>query len=629
MKKGALFLVVVILLFLGCTTSSPEKEDIDVFNEVTKLQALTKKMSEADDKRIDSTLFYVEKIQKIIDDFERLPDTFLIENLFRKGYYYKQIAVKDSATIYFHKVIDLVKKPNNRSRNLTYFWNAWVLEEDNVRMSNAIDIAEKFVEISDDKENAADLVYAFNFLERAYRDLENYEKALYYNSKGLEAANVSGNMDMYIITGTSKAKLLHKYVNKKEEAFKFLDSLRVVKTENKDVYRQYVRQYGTLNSSDGNYKEAIKYFDTVIRITKETEITTKAIQLKNDYDLLEAYTNISEAYLEVKDYKKTEQYLDSAKTVINSKSFPDYVRFYKELRFKLNYRGGNSEDSILKEYNVLVKQQNKLHREKIDEELVSLKLANEKEKIATTEKNEAKLRNIKLLTLSGFLILILIIGYLFYRQRRYKFEKQDLQMQQRLLRSQMNPHFIFNTLSAIQNQIKENKEDAINYLLKFSRLLRLVLENSLNNYVQIENELESLLKYMDLQLLRFPNKFSYNLNLENFEEDELLFIPPMLIQPFIENSIEHGFLGIDYKGRIDIKLELKDNFIACSIEDNGVGLKGVNKMYKKSISTQLISKFIYKTTKTKVFILDKKIEDLSETGVLVELLIPYKFSEND
>ena len=79
----------------------------------------------------------------------------------------------------------------------------------------------------------------------------------------------------------------------------------------------------------------------------------------------------------------------------------------------------------------------------------------------------------------------------------------------------------------------------------------------MSNYVQVENELEVLRKYLDLQLLRFPEKFSYNIILEDFEEDEMLFIPSMLIQPFIENSVEHGFFGIKYKGEINIKTKIK------------------------------------------------------------------------
>jgi sensor histidine kinase YesM len=103
----------------------------------------------------------------------------------------------------------------------------------------------------------------------------------------------------------------------------------------------------------------------------------------------------------------------------------------------------------------------------------------------------------------------------------------------------------------------------------------------------------------------------------------------MLIQPFVENSIEHAFKGIDYKGVINIKLQLQKKWITLEIEDNGVGLKKVSSSAKNSISTQLISKFIHKTTKHKVSILDKKNQNKAKTGVIVKFLIPYKLSQND
>ncbi|WP_299891318.1 histidine kinase [uncultured Lacinutrix sp.] len=618
MRKITLLLGLIILLFFGCGKFNTDQEILDKINEISKLRVLERKTNAN-----DSTLIYIEEIQKIINGDLKLPDTLLIENLFRKGYYYKQIKELDSAAHYFHKTINLVKAPNNRKRNYVYFRNAWETEENRNKFANAISIGQKFIDISNRKDHLKELVYAYNFLERINISLRDYKQSLYYNSKALEAAKESSNINMYVITASSKARTLYYYLNKKEEAYKLLDSLSTIES-NGEPKRQLHREYGIIQFYDGNYKEALKNYKTALKITKERKSSSRY-----NYNLLEAYNNISEAYIEIEDYDLAKKYLDSTKAIIKPNSDPDYVLFYNELLFIHNYRTINSEKKALSAYKSLVDKNRSFHEKKVKEELVALKLANEKEKIITKEKNETELRNYRLLALLGLAVLLLLIGYLFYRQRRFKFEKQDMQMQQRLLASQMNPHFTFNTLSVIQNQIEKNKEGAVNYLLKFSRLLRLILENSLNDYVQIENELESLRKYIDLQLLRFPNKFSYNIVLENFEEEDFLFIPPMLIQPFVENSIEHGFLGINYKGKIDIKLELQNKYIACAIEDNGMGIKKSNNNYKKSVSTKLISTFINKTTKSNVVILDKKNNEPTSSGVLVKFLIPYKFSEND
>ncbi|MDY8136715.1 histidine kinase [Aquimarina sp. 2201CG5-10] len=608
-------ILLVVLLCCACHKTDSENDLLNKITDVDDLHSLAKNTVN------DSTLVYIAAARFIIDNDKRLPDTLLIENLFRKGYYYKKIEQFDSAMFYFHKTIDLVKGPNTRKRNLAYFWNAWQTDEDNNRLANAVSAAQKFVEISKGKEHIPDLVFAYNFLERINLDLGDFDKSLYYNSKTLEAAKQSSDIDMYVITGSEKAKILYRHQKKKKEAFALLDSLSTIDC-GKDAKRQLYRMNGNLHFYEQNYTEVLKYYKTVLELSKE-------IKEYHNYNLLESYNNLTLTYLTTEEYDIAGKYLDSTKAIITPNSDADYVAKYHRYRFRHNYRTKKNEDELITEYDNLLEESRKQHQKKIDEELFALKSANEKEKIAIAAKNESELKNIKLIALLIFSGLLLLIGYLLYRQRRYRFHKQEIQIQQRLLRAQMNPHFTFNTLSVIQNQIEENQEGAVDYLLRFSRLLRLILENSIHNYVQIENELELLGKYMDLQLLRFPDKFEYNISLENFEEENLMFIPPMLIQPFVENSIEHGFLGIQHKGQIDITLRLQSKYVHCTIEDNGVGLDTTNKGYKNSVSVKLISKFVYKTTKQKISILNKKDSNVNKSGVLVEFLIPYKFSEND
>ncbi|EDP72169.1 Regulator of cell autolysis [Flavobacteriales bacterium ALC-1] len=606
-----LFSVFLILLLVNCNKNNSQ-------SDTSRIAYLHKK---AKNNVNDSTLLYIKEAKTLIDKNNKLPDTLRIENIFRKGYYYLQKEELDSASYYFHRTIDLIEAPNNRKRNRVYFQNTWQTDERIDNKTNAISAVQKFIDISNEENNIGDLLFAYNALERIYLDLKNYNKALVYNSMAIDAALKAGNIDMYIVEANSKAKTLHQRLGEKEKAYLLLDSLIAI-NDNIEVKRQIYRTYGELNYYDDRYNKAISYYKIVLELTKK-------VKDNYNFNLLESYNNIAEAYLDSNNYTLTEKYLDSSKAIITSNSYPDYVSFYNELRFRYNYRTKDDEDEALNEFLTLVYENKRQHEEKINEKLTDSELSNQNEQEAISQRNKAELDKIKLLGLLGLLALMIIIGYLFYRQRRYKFERESLQMQQRLLRSQMKPHFIFNTLSVIQNQVKENKEGAVNYLLKFSRLLRLILENSLNDYVQIEDELESLREYLDLQLIRFPDKFNYNINIENFEEEELLFIPPMLIQPFVENSIEHGFLGINYKGEINIKLCLQDKWITCIIEDNGVGIKASNSELKNSVSVNLISKFIQKTTKQKISIIDKETETQSASGVLVKFLIPYKFSQHD
>ena len=192
---------------------------------------------------IDSVLIYAKNAELIIKHGRNIPDTLKIENLFKKGLYYRKSNKMDSASYYFHRGIDLIKSPNNRERNILYFRNTWETDESLGKFTSAVSTAQKFINISDKENYAGDLVYAYNLLEKIYLELENEDKSKYYNELTMKAALRSENYDMYIITALSKAKLL-KRSNKEIEASKFLDSIIHIASTNIEVQRQLIRDVG-------------------------------------------------------------------------------------------------------------------------------------------------------------------------------------------------------------------------------------------------------------------------------------------------------------------------------------------------------------------------------------------------
>jgi LytS/YehU family sensor histidine kinase len=135
----------------------------------------------------------------------------------------------------------------------------------------------------------------------------------------------------------------------------------------------------------------------------------------------------------------------------------------------------------------------------------------------------------------------------------------ELEMQ--ALRSQMNPHFIFNCLSSINRFILKNKtEEASDYLTKFSRLVRMVLNNSRQELIALEDELETLRLYLDMEQLRFKNAFDYYINCVNEITADNIFIPPLILQPFAENAIWHGLMHKHGQGHLEIKLVLTKKY---------------------------------------------------------------------
>jgi tetratricopeptide (TPR) repeat protein len=162
-------------------------------------------------------------------------------------------------------------------------------------------------------------------------------------------------------------------------------------------------------------------------------------------------------------------------------------------------------------------------------------------------------------------------------------QRQAGELEMQALRAQMNPHFIFNCLSSINRFILINEsKTASNYLVRFSRLIRMVLINSQKPLITLEDELQMLTIYLDMERLRFKDSFDYGITFLNTMETGNIFIPPLLFQPFCENAIWHGLMHKEGQGRLNIEFSMKDNILNCTIADNGIGLEKSEDMKSKS-----------------------------------------------
>ena len=145
------------------------------------------------------------------------------------------------------------------------------------------------------------------------------------------------------------------------------------------------------------------------------------------------------------------------------------------------------------------------------------------------------------------------------------------ELELKALRAQINPHFIFNCLNSIHHYMNHHAvKQAGDYLVKFSQLIRYVLETSALRLVPLSNDLEALRSYIELEQLRMQNSFDYTVNVVSIDDLDTVHIPPMMMQPFVENSIWHGLAGKGSGGRIDITIEMIGDMIQCTIEDNGL-----------------------------------------------------------
>lgn len=233
------------------------------------------------------------------------------------------------------------------------------------------------------------------------------------------------------------------------------------------------------------------------------------------------------------------------------------------------------------------------------------------------------------------IIAVLAVLLFFYRQRIKQFvlREKSLKLEQTLLRSEMDPHFVFNALIAIQSFIFKNEiKEAGRYLSKFAKLMRLFLQNTRHEFIPLNQEIETLVYYTELQRLRFNNSFDFNIQCVDDIDTETIAIPPMMAQPFIENAIEHGFNGITYPGLIQINYQVLPDFVLINIEDNGVGFKQSieSSRNKKHHSLALtITRERLANFSSKKLTFDIELTDLSDLdrhfhGTRIFMKIPYK-----
>lgn len=293
---------------------------------------------------------------------------------------------------------------------------------------------------------------------------------------------------------------------------------------------------------------------------------------------------LGEVYFEKKEYQKAEANLKQALEFLKISKRDGLKAKAYQLLYKIDKKNGNYKEAVLmlELYNSI---QDSTKTEEAKNELKQQQMEYDYEKkelnYRLESQQKAAAKNNMLIGLSSVVFLLLIGAYFLYRNYRQKqaisnFEKNELN--QKMLLSQMNPHFIFNSIDNIQSLIYNKQDnDAINYLTKFSKLTRQILENSTENYITLSEELNMIDNYLTIQQLLYNNKFDFTLQVDETIDAEMILIAPMLTQPFIENAIKHGLKNKSEKGLIRIQFKFEENRLFFEISDNGEGFSTTEK----------------------------------------------------
>jgi anti-sigma regulatory factor (Ser/Thr protein kinase) len=248
----------------------------------------------------------------------------------------------------------------------------------------------------------------------------------------------------------------------------------------------------------------------------------------------------------------------------------------------------------------------------------------------------------------NFVIAISLIAILFavailiiYKRRRDEAEqKHDAEFRAKVaetemkaLRAQMNPHFIFNSLNSIGDYISQHDHKSANdYLARFAKVMRMILENSEQKLVSLADDLKALELYMQLEAMRLQNKFRYDIFVEEGIDPENILIPPLILQPFVENSIWHGLMKKNGNGRILISVQKDADMLLCIVEDNGIGREKsdtfkteVKKIEKQSLGMKITNSRIDILNKVNKSNAEITLTDLDE-GMRAEVRLPLQLS---
>ena len=542
--------------------------------------------------KIDSSLLYSKRIQEIGETTGDI--TLLAKGYFNQASGFIENHQQDSALFYSLEALKIAEDTTliflpAILHNLAISYNMSDLLG---KAKKAYVRAEKAYETTRYREGLSNGIY--NNMGRCYLDLGLYDSAILVYQKGMEKARNINNdfMQAYLTRGIGRAYWLKEDVDKAilySEKSKEISRRSSLGGNLAVVLANLTRYY----TAKGNYSYAIENGQEGLTLTDETH----NIGIKKTL-----HSNLSEAYEKLGDLNNSLIHLKAQ--IIVEKELQEAAKSREFARLEARYE-----------------------TEKKEAEIASLSQRAEIQALEIRQKNQGIF-----LGSIGFLVMIIAV-YLIYRYRENQKAHKQTELEQRFLRSQLNPHFISNALVAVQNFMLQNdSESASIYLAKFSKLMREILENSRRDFIPVEEELNMLTNFLDIHKLRLKNSFEYHINLDESIDPEEDTIPPMFVQPFVENAIEHGVIHAESKGRIELDFVKEASYIAIEVRDNGGGfVKKASGNGHTSLSSQIIQErmdLFNRTLKNKIrLVLEEIKNERGEIkGTKVELKVPFSYA---
>ena len=636
-------------LFLSMGSAYLELGNILDFKKCYELNIANKKFLRFEDNHVQRQLaieYLVIKKDALASNFslkhiarakKNKQNRFISEAFISRSLFFMQSQLKDSAIYYANLATDFAKRSDTRiclalslhhQAKVHFFFRNYL---------EAINEEFKFLYLAEELDHTYFKSLAYRSIAEISFDVGNFDESTIYLKKAntfstrLSDFYEEAKLKIYFAKLFLARENLTKANNTISEAF---DTFKTF-----NDYKNLVtctNVLGQIATQKSDYETAINYFNSAISYLGISGVM-------QELDLV--FNNLGKLYLQKGDLTQAELYLlkvvsqgsKSGELSLNYKMLSEL--YFKKNQLQLAYNYQNLYLSIL-EYNALSTEGSKVLQ------LTESNLREERERLISYQKDSIQAKEMITIKLNRqiFIIvifvvfLLLLLFFLIFRGRQNKLKQsqKEAELSQSLLRSQMNPHFIFNAMSGIQSYIYSHEPDkSSQFLVNFSRLIRLILENSSKEFIPLELELEIIEKYLTTQKMRFEDRFDFKLNIDELLLEKQALIPPMITQPFIENAIEHGQLHTLVDGCINITITEENKMLQIIISDNGVGRKGSKNTQKiKSHNSMAIDitqeriRIINQKYKTKGNLKIRDYDELNEIGTEVIIKIPLKFENN-
>ncbi|MBL0012922.1 MAG: tetratricopeptide repeat protein [Flavobacterium sp.] len=442
----------------------------------------------------------------------------------------------------------------------------------------ALEMYQKALKIYLEIGQKINIAKAYNNIGIVYKSQQNNAKALEYFKKSFQLQEEIGEQTA-AVTLTNIGVIYAEQGNQKQALQYYLKAEKLFqKMDNKRGFALLNNYFGDYYKTQKDYTTATKYYTTALSMYEE---------MQSKFGASLALYNLGLLQLELKKYDDAialaTKSLDYAKAI----GILDQTYHSEKLLSDLYAIKNNPALSFLHYKNYIIARDSIVNQEN-NKKILRSELESEYKRKTAIVAEQSK-RNFQLILFS-IIGLGLLIGLVFvtYNRRQIKrrltLQKEVAEYEQKALHLQMNPHFVFNCLGSISSFIVQNGTDsALKYLSKFSKLMRLTLEYSKGSLIPIDKEIESLQNYLELEQLRFHNKFTFTIQATEKVEFNM-GIPPLLIQPFVENAILHGMVPKEGNGKIEVNFDVQNGQFICSISDDGIGLSKSKHLKEDSVT---------------------------------------------